>query len=63
MNLFVDFSTSLLLNNEHSWIGVTLRHLNKPNISMTHNGQTTLGMFLSVHGLIEIPLSYFSLGK
>jgi type IX secretion system PorP/SprF family membrane protein len=62
-NLFVDLSTSLLLNNEHSWIGLTLRHLNKPNISMTHNGETSLGIFLSVHGLIEIPLSYFSVGN
>ncbi|MDG2194095.1 MAG: PorP/SprF family type IX secretion system membrane protein [Polaribacter sp.] len=62
-NLFFDFSTSLLLNNEHSWIGVTFRHLNKPNISMTHRGQTPLGIFLSVHGTIEIPLSYFSISN
>jgi type IX secretion system PorP/SprF family membrane protein len=59
-NFFADFSTSLLLNNEHSWIGATFRHLNKPNISMTQNGEATLGVFLSVHGLIEIPISYFS---
>jgi type IX secretion system PorP/SprF family membrane protein len=59
-NFFADFSASLLLNNEHSWIGATFRHLNKPNISMTHRGETPLGIFLSVHGLIEIPISYFS---
>lgn len=62
-NFFFDFSTSLLLNNEHSWIGATFRHLNKPNISMTHKGQTSLGIFLSVHGLIEIPLSYLSISN
>lgn len=58
-NFFADFSASLLLNNEHSWIGATFRHLNKSNISMTQRGDTPLGIFLSVHGLIEIPMSYF----
>jgi type IX secretion system PorP/SprF family membrane protein len=56
---FADFSASLLLNNKHSWIGATFRHLNKPNISMTYEGETPLAIFLSVHGLIEIPLSNF----
>jgi type IX secretion system PorP/SprF family membrane protein len=46
---FFDFSSSVLFNNENSWIGLTLRHLNKPNISLTPNGNIPLDIFLSVH--------------
>jgi type IX secretion system PorP/SprF family membrane protein len=56
---FFDFSSSLLFNNEASWVGITLRHLNKPNVSMTHEGNNALDMFLSVHSAIEIPFSIF----
>ena len=46
---FFDFSSSVLFNNENSWIGITVRHLNKPNISLTMTGNTPLDVFLSVH--------------
>jgi len=57
---FVDFSSSLLLNNENSWFGLTIRHLNKPNISLTSEGNTPLDMFISVHSVIEFPLYRYS---
>ena len=53
---FLDFSTSLLFNNEDSWVGLTLKHLNKPNISLTQNGEVPLDVFLSVHTKYYIPL-------
>lgn len=46
---FFDFSSSLLLNNEDSWFGLTFRHLNKPNISLTEGGNIPLDIFMSVH--------------
>lgn len=54
---FFDISTSLLLNNERSWVGVTLKHLNRPNISMAYRDDNNLDMFLSVHSSIEFPLN------
>lgn len=56
MNFF-DISTSLLLNNERSWVGLTLKHLNRPNISMAFNDNNNLDMFLSIHSSIEFPLN------
>ncbi len=53
---FLDFSTSVLFNNEDSWVGLTLKHLNKPNISLTQNGEVPLDVFLSLHTKYYIPL-------
>ena len=53
---FLDFSTSVLFNNEDSWVGLTFKHLNKPNISLTQNGEVPLDVFLSVHTKYYIPL-------
>ena len=53
---FLDFSTSVLFYNEDSWVGLTLKHLNKPNISLTQNGEVPLDVFLSVHTKYYIPL-------
>jgi len=46
---FFDFSSSILFNNEDSWVGLTIKHLNKPNISLTENGNVPLDLFWSVH--------------
>jgi type IX secretion system PorP/SprF family membrane protein len=46
---FLDFSSSILFNNEDSWVGLTIKHLNKPNISLTENGNVPLDLFWSVH--------------
>lgn len=54
--LFFDFSSSILFNNEDSWLGLTLRHLNKPNISLTENGNVPLDMFISVHSKVFLPI-------
>ena len=53
---FFDFSSSLLLNNENSWIGLSMRHLNKPNISLTENENDPLDVFWSVHAKYYLPI-------
>ncbi|MFY9243312.1 MAG: PorP/SprF family type IX secretion system membrane protein [Polaribacter sp.] len=52
---FLDFSSSILFNNDDSWIGLTVRHLNKPNISLTENGNAPLDIFWSVHAKYYLP--------
>ncbi len=52
---FFDFSSSILFNNDDSWIGLTIKHLNKPNISLTENGNIPLDIFWSVHTKYYLP--------
>lgn len=56
---FIDFSASVLFNNENSWVGLTVKHLNQPNISMSFDGQESLEMFMSLHGSLYIPLGSY----
>lgn len=56
---FFDFSTSALFYSENSWIGFSVKHLNRPNISMEFDGQENLDMFLSLHGSIYIPFGNY----
>ncbi|QMU66452.1 MAG: type IX secretion system membrane protein PorP/SprF [Flavobacteriaceae bacterium] len=52
---FVDFSTSVLFNNEDSWFGITLRHLTKPDISFTFQGNNApLNIFFSAHAAYNL---------
>ena len=53
---FIDISSSLLFNNEESWFGLTIRHLNKPNISLTEAGNVPLDIFFSAHGKYYLPV-------
>lgn len=46
---FFDISSGLLLYNDNAWIGTSLKHLSKPNISFTEVGNVPLSMFLSIH--------------
>ncbi|GEP52288.1 hypothetical protein FNO01nite_29600 [Flavobacterium noncentrifugens] len=47
---FFDISAGFLFDKEDVWFGATLKHLNKPDISFTENGNVPLDLFLSVHG-------------
>lgn len=47
---FFDFSTGFVINTEDLWIGASLKHLNKPNISFNGEANLPLEMFFSVHG-------------
>lgn len=46
---FFDISSGLLLYNDSSWFGASLKHLNKPNITFTDYANVPLEMFLSLH--------------
>ena len=56
---FIDFSASVLFNSENSWVGMTLKHLNKPNISMELDGQESLEMFFSIHASLYLPFGKY----
>lgn len=46
---YFDFSTGMLLNNDKIFIGTSLKHINKPNVSVLSNGNVPLDMFFSVN--------------
>jgi type IX secretion system PorP/SprF family membrane protein len=47
---FVDFSFGALVEEENAWFGASLKHLTRPDISFTENGNVPLDLYLSVHG-------------
>ncbi len=53
---FFDMSAGVLLDHESAWVGASLRHLTRPDISFIENGNVALDMFLSVHGGYYIDL-------
>ena len=46
---FFDFSAGMLINNENFYLGTSLKHLNKPNISFLSNGVVPLDLFFSLN--------------
>jgi type IX secretion system PorP/SprF family membrane protein len=44
---FFDFSAGMVVNNENSYFGLSLKHLNKPNISFVADRNIPLNMFFS----------------
>ncbi|TRW98557.1 PorP/SprF family type IX secretion system membrane protein [Flavobacterium gawalongense] len=62
---FFDFSAGMLFNNEEAWFGLSLKHINKPNISFSNTGNVPLGMFFSANAGYEfllgdyIDITYF----
>lgn len=54
---FFDVTAGMLINNENSWFGASLKHLNRPNISFTENGNVPLEMFFSFNAGYEFKLA------
>jgi type IX secretion system PorP/SprF family membrane protein len=50
---FIDFTAGMLFTTENLWLGATLKHINRPDISFTGNDNVPLEMFLSMHGMYE----------
>lgn len=53
---FFDVSAGFVVDREDMWFGAALKHLNRPDISFTDNGNAPLEMLLSVHGGYELDL-------
>ncbi|MEY4834523.1 MAG: hypothetical protein RI980_638 [Bacteroidota bacterium] len=47
---FVDFSAGVLVDQENAWFGATLKHLGRPDISFTENGNVPLDLYFTLHG-------------
>ena len=60
---FIDVSSSILFNSEYSWFGVTVKHLNKPNISLVQGETEPLDIFFSVHGSYSFPIFTYNRNK
>lgn len=47
---FLDFTAGFLFDHENTWIGLAVRHLNRPDIAFRENANIPLNMFLTIHG-------------
>lgn len=54
---YLDVSASLLFNNEDFWIGASLKHLNKPNISLAPGGNLPLNSLAAITAGYEFKLA------
>jgi type IX secretion system PorP/SprF family membrane protein len=46
---FVDVSAGVVIDKENTWFGLSLKHLTRPDIAFTDNGNTQLDIFFSLH--------------
>lgn len=44
---FFDFSAGMLFNSKEAWFGLSLKHINKPNVSLVDEKNVPLDMFFS----------------
>lgn len=58
---FLDFTTGFVFdkkniyNDSEIWLGASIKHLNKPNISFVENGNVPLDIFYSLHANYKFP--------
>lgn len=58
---FVDFSAGFVFDKKNTrndtdlWLGASIKHLNKPNISFVENGNVPLDIFYSLHANYKFP--------
>ncbi|MDG1730425.1 MAG: PorP/SprF family type IX secretion system membrane protein [Algibacter sp.] len=58
---FVDFSAGFVFDKKNTsndtdlWLGASIKHLNKPNISFVENGNVPLDIFYSLHASYKFP--------
>ncbi len=52
---YIDLGAGLMYNSDGSWIGVTVKHLNKPDYGMVVAGQT-MPMYIGVNGGYKIKI-------
>lgn len=54
---FIDITSGLLFHNENSWIGISAKHLNTPNVAFTVEGNIPLSTFYSINAGYEFMLA------
>lgn len=47
---FFDVAAGFEFDQENAWIGLSVKHLNRPNVAFREFGNVPLDMFLSIHG-------------
>lgn len=58
---FFDFSTGFVFDKKNTrndtdlWLGASIKHLNRPNISFVDNNNVPLDIFYSIHGSYKFP--------
>lgn len=58
---FMDFGTGFVFDKKNTrndtdlWLGASIKHLNRPNISFLDNGNVPLDIFYSLHGYYKFP--------
>jgi type IX secretion system PorP/SprF family membrane protein len=58
---FVDFTAGFVFDKKNTrndtdlWLGASIKHLNKPNISFVENGNVPLDIFYSLHANYKFP--------
>jgi len=55
--IFFDMSLGGVFYSNNLWIGLSLKHLTKPNISFVENKNSPLPMLFSFHGGYKLPLN------
>lgn len=60
---FLDYTAGFAFDHENTWLGLAVRHLNRPDIAFREFSNVPLNMFLTVHGghFFELRNSPFSL--
>lgn len=59
--MFVDFTTGFVFDKKNTqkdtdlWLGASIKHLNRPNISFAENGNVPLDIFYSLHANYKFP--------
>lgn len=57
---FFDISAGMVVHNENAYLGVALKHLNKPNISFSTIGNLPLKMLMSINAGYEFMVSDYN---
>lgn len=47
---FFDLAAGFEIGQEFAWMGLSVKHLNRPNVAFREEGNLPLDMFISVHG-------------
>lgn len=56
---FFDVSAGMVFNTDDMWIGLSMKHLNKPNIALTQDGNLPLNTFFSLSAGYEFLLANY----